>query len=73
MSKIKTLYNEYIEKEYVSNQRMAEALDRVAEVLPKKEYDELEEAISSASDWETEEAFAAGFKTAIRLMREAMV
>ncbi len=73
MSIIKTLYSEYVEKECEEDCGRTKAMEIAAGIMPKKEYFEFENALMVAEDRATEDAFIAGFKTAIRLIKEALV
>lgn len=73
MSQIKLLYERFLETEAsASNARKEHAMEICNEMLPHREYAEFEELISKAEDEMAEEAFRAGFRSAVRLIREAI-
>lgn len=72
MSQIKLLYERFLETEASANARKDHAMEICVEILPHREYAEVEELLSKAEDEMSEEAFRAGFRSAVRLMREAI-
>ena len=78
MEEIKRLYNAYVNsKDYAPYTEKSEQLhDRIvetlAEMLPNKEYAEVEENLSLYSDAIEESAFIAGFKIAVRMITSSI-
>ena len=75
MSQIEKLYEAYcVEQSHAPMSQETLRLHEVlSEMLPHKEYLEVEALISSSHDERDKEFFFAGFKSAMRLIREAAV
>lgn len=72
MSQITVLYDEYAKNGTEEVTEKSGAMDAIAGMLPTKDYAMFEEAINRAEDKMTEDAFRAGFKAAVRLIKEAL-
>lgn len=78
MEEIKRLYNAYVNsKDYAPYTEKSEQLhDRIvetlAEMLPNKEYAEVEENLNLYSNEVEESAFIAGFKIAVRMITSSI-
>lgn len=72
MSQIAVLYDEYVKNESGETAEKSGAMDAIAGMLPTKDYARFEETINRAEDKMTENAFRAGFKTAMALLMEVL-
>jgi len=72
MSQIKLLYGEYIKTVTTYDPNKQRAMDMAAEIIPQNEFLKIEEDITIAEDRMTEDAFVAGFKSAMKLIKEAI-
>lgn len=71
MSITKILYSRYVETTKRSV-RWEKAIETMEEMLPHKEFCEVEAELNAGGDAENEQAFDAGFKAAVRMLMEAM-
>lgn len=72
MSQIRILYEQFLKTATPANARKEHAMAICEEMIPHREYAEVEELLSAAEDEMSEEAFVAGFRSAVRLMKEAI-
>ena len=71
MSKIKVLYNDYVERDYQPTQALEKLQAHLSTAISQKAYAGMEDIMNVAMDKETEAAFTAGFRTALKLFCEA--
>ncbi len=71
MSKIKVLYNDYVERDYHPTKALEELQAQLCSTISFKTYAAVEDRLNVALDQETEAAFTAGFRTALKLFCEA--
>lgn len=71
MSKIKVLYNAYVERDYQQTPALEKLQALLSSAIDHNTYAAIEDSMNVAFDQETEAAFAAGFRTALSLIGEA--
>lgn len=72
MSQINLLYNQYVETAPQEEIEKSSAMEVLAEMIPARDYAKFEEHLNNAEDKMTEQAFRAGFKAAMLLIKEAL-
>ena len=71
MSKIKVLYNDYVERDYQQTPALEKLQALLSSTIDHNTYAAIEDSMNVALDQETEAAFTAGFRTALKLFCEA--